>query len=357
MAGPRINVTIGANVTPFTRGINTAMMGLKRFIAVGALVQLGRSAIQLGSSLSDMAARTQVSVKWLQEVGFAAQQTGSSLDELTNALFELRRSQAQALGGSKTESGAFAALGISGEDLRRNDATQIFDRIADAVHRSRGGIQEVNAAITVLGRTGRSLVTGMVEGFDGIRERARNLGLVLDQETIDSLDRMGDTIDLLNLKTKIWAAQLLDLLRNLKYSIPLLITFSRLGTSQGLGGFILGGGGIGGMFRGSVEALKAGAAAAGGALKAYEQERGPQGAASTTNPGSHLPTASPLDAARSSSVPTADALQRIGLYAGGGPSAQTTRQQQVNLLRRTVAELQQLRREVQRNTSETKIDW
>lgn len=195
----RLNVVIGADTAPMTAGLNKAMAGLRSFLTLGAFVGAAKAAIAYGSAINDMAAKTQVGVKWLQATAYAAKLAGSSMEELGNSLVELRRAQAQALGGSAADQASFAALKISLQELKALGPEQLFDRVAEAVQRSNGGIVETNAALQVLGRGGKGLLAGMVQGFSEARMEAERLGLVLSGETIAAMDQLGDRLDTLKL--------------------------------------------------------------------------------------------------------------------------------------------------------------
>lgn len=213
MADPRVDVTIGANVAQFAGAMQAVTGQLRGFLSLAAFTALAKSAIDLGGALTDMSNKTQVSVKWLQEVGYAASQTGSSIEDLANAIVELRRSQAQALRGSQSDTNAFAVLGVSIGELRTLNAEEIFDRIAESVRRSGGAIQEVNAAISVLGRGGKNILPAMVSGMAELRAEARDLGLVLDESAVAAMDNLGDTIDRVLLKLKVFTAQLVQMVQ------------------------------------------------------------------------------------------------------------------------------------------------
>ncbi len=208
MRDPRVDVTIGANTTPFAAGLSKALISLRGFISGAAILALAKSSIDLGGSLQDMSNKAQVSTKWLQEVGYAAKMAGADMEDVTNAVFELRRAQAQALSGSGSDLRAFRDLGISVGELRSMGAEAIFDRIAERVRKTSGGLKEVNAAMAIMGRGGKSLVASMVDGMSEARAEAQRLGLVLSDETIQAMDKMGDTIDTIGLKLKALTAEL-----------------------------------------------------------------------------------------------------------------------------------------------------
>ena len=204
-----LKAIIEADTTRLTSGLDKAMKELRSFLTLGALAAAARQAIAYGSAINDIATKSGVGVKWLQATAYAAKLAGSSLEELSNALIELRRAQAQALGGSASDVSAFAQLGISMDSLRSSSPEALFDRVADAVKRTNGGLQETNAALQVLGRGGKGLLAGMVDGFSESRQAAYDLGLVLEESTIKAMDELGDRLDTLKLGFTAFTAEVL----------------------------------------------------------------------------------------------------------------------------------------------------
>lgn len=353
MPGPRLDIVIGSNVKGFTSGIDTVMGKLRGLVSLGLFAKLAKDAIAFGSALNDVAGRTGVSLRWLQEMSFAAQQTGASMEELANAIFEVRRAQAQALGGSKGDAGAFATLGISVEDLKKLNAEQIFDRISDSVHKTGGGVKEVNAAMQVLGRGGRSLITGMVDGFDELRQTARDYGLVLEDEVIEAMDQLGDNFDILTLAIRVSTAELLKNITSLSNWVSFAKMAKTIAVASmpgaaflayakgGVPGLVAHYAGLGAEMNGIVDEFQAGQDQERDASRA-RRERKQRSGEITDGPGG----------ARGSGPVKADSLMRQGGYVGGVPGFAMLSVQQAQL-----RELRALRAAVDRNTTETKLNW
>jgi hypothetical protein len=326
MADPKVNVTIGANTKPFAAGIGSAMASLRQFLAVGAMAAMARQAIQFGSTVSDMGARLQVSLGWLQEVGYAASQAGSSMEDLANAVMELRRAQAQALGGSSSRMDAFSALGISVESLRSSNAEALFDQVADAVGRTNGGLQETNAALEVLGRGGKRLITGMVEGFSESRQRAQELGLVLSDDVIQAMDELGDRLDTIKLG---FTAVTAVILRNITSLERWALTLKAILQLHRLFSISSGAGPLG---------RAAALLDLNNLIEEYKRlgEDGEGGSKGGIGDGmadpSDISRASGSSSRNSPSAMTADALKRIGGYIGGGGSGGQMLRVQTNSL-------------------------
>ena len=340
MSDPRVQVTIDADTKRFTAGIQSAMGALRGFLSAGALAGAAKAAIDLGSKITDLAAKSQVSTKWLQEVGYAAQMAGSSIEDVSQAVLELGRSQVQALGGATGERGAFAALGISIEELRGLNPEALFDRVAAAVHDASGSAESMNAAIAVMGRSGIQLVGGMADGLGEMRQQAHELGLVLDEEALAALDQLGDNLDTLKLKFIEWTAEILKNATSLANwtNLAKLAAHAMMGMNPVAWISAFSSGGFRGVqdmwsnyvrgFSDIVDSYSAGAAAE--EARAVANQRTPRGA-----PGD-IP-----ERRRSggrAQAPTTDSLARIGGYIGGSGIAGADR-----LLNVQTSALQQLR--------------
>lgn len=239
----KLNVVIGADTTPMTAGLSRAAASLRGFLTLGLLAGAAREAIAYGSAINDIGMKSQVGVKWLQATAYAAKMAGSSMEDLGAALVDLRRAQAQALGGSEGDLGAFQALGVTLEELRTLSTEGLFDRVADAVTRSKGGIVEMNAALQVMGRGGKGLVGAMVEGFSEARAEAERLGFVLEESTIRAMDELGDRLDMLKTGLTALSAVLLKNMTSWANWVGLFKTLVNLNETprQMLGAFIGGG--------------------------------------------------------------------------------------------------------------------
>jgi hypothetical protein len=209
MATPRVQVQIEADTKKFDAGFAKAAAMVRSVLTVGAIVGAARAAIELGSRISDLSNKAQVSAKWLQQIGYAAQMAGSSMDDVANAVLDMSRAQAEALAGSEGTVAAFKALGVTVADLRVMRGEQLFDRIAVSIEKGAGDSARMNAALQVLGRGGRQLIGGLAEGFSEARAEAERLGVVMSDEAVGAMDERGDRVDTLTLQVRVLSAEFL----------------------------------------------------------------------------------------------------------------------------------------------------
>ncbi len=161
---------------------------------VGAIVSLSRKVLQLGSDLSDLSAKTGIGVEALQEFQFAGSKVGVSLDDITTGINQMQNRIAE---GDKSAVGALKRLNISFSDFKKLKPEDQFAAVAEAVGGIEDPAEKVRTAMDLMGKSGAAVLPLLTTGFDEAREAARRLGIVLDEQTIKSLDDMGETVEAL----------------------------------------------------------------------------------------------------------------------------------------------------------------
>jgi hypothetical protein len=117
------------------------------------------------------------------------------MDDVSNAVLTMRQSMAQAAQGSATDLKAFKDLGITLRDIQSLSPAAMFEKIAGAIQRSGGSARTMNAALAVLGRSGRQLMPAMMDDFKGSMRSADQNGLVGSGEDVMKADFLGDVMD------------------------------------------------------------------------------------------------------------------------------------------------------------------
>ena len=132
--------------------------------SVNDVEDLAKATIKL-QAITGQDAKTASS--WLQ----VAKQRGISTRQLSMAFITLEKNQVKAAAGSKTQAGAFRALGISQEQLRRSNPQQLIERVADGMKRLGPGAQRAAAAQQLLGRGGQLLIATLSGGSQKLRDQ------------------------------------------------------------------------------------------------------------------------------------------------------------------------------------------
>lgn len=192
----RANLSVGKLGGVFG-GVKGAIAGA---FTVGAISSFSNKVIQTASALRDLSDRLGVNVEWLQETGFAAKQAGANIEDVTKFLDQLAINREQALrggAGGETKQAAFSAVGVSEDLLKKGNLQQIFDQVAQAYQT--GNQQKLLPALREIGgKSGGALVAAFVQGLDENRQLARDAGVVMSANVIDSLKALSDEMTTLN---------------------------------------------------------------------------------------------------------------------------------------------------------------
>jgi hypothetical protein len=209
----RAYVEVGADDAPLQARIKAAEARIKAFGASvsavgGKLLSLGKAAgLQIlggaglaklfadaGSELNDMSARTGLSVEALSQLGYAAKQTGTDLGTVESAVRKMQKSLVGAANGSFEAQAALALLGLSAEKLLKLSPDDQFQAIAKAMAAIPDPTMKAALAMQLFGNGGTAILP-LIDDFDALTGKARDLGLVMSAEDAAAADALGDAID------------------------------------------------------------------------------------------------------------------------------------------------------------------
>lgn len=339
MSEPKVQVVLEADVKQFAAGMQSAMTSLERLVKAGLVVKMVKDAVDFGKAIDQMVAKSGTTTEWIQKFGYAATQTGGSVEKLSAALFSLRRSMSDAVGGSAADLRAFESLGLSMQDLRDGNTAEIFERIAKAVRESGAGVDKVNAAAKVLGEGSAEVIAGMAKGYEELTREAERLGVVVDNQTIQSINRLDKGLGMLGAKIKSVTAEFVGHIASLeKWSLTAQMASLIVMAPKRLimSGF-LGGGGLSGLMNAGGELYRI-FAEANKLVDQYKVVADGDGSA-PGSAGDGTVSGLPSGSARRGRREETDALKRIGGYiSGAGPTANL-----VNIQNQALQELRQIR--------------
>lgn len=226
MAGSRslgtLTLDLVARIGGFTQGMNAAerktdstarniqrklsgigkvlgtTFGLSIAGAITGIVAGVNSAIDRMDSLRDASIRLGVGVETLSAYSFAAEQLGTDIDSLGKGFKILAKNVADA-GEGKGKAPIFEALGISLKDAEGNlrSLEDLIPDIANAFKQLEDGTQKAALAQELFGKSGLDLIEFLDQGADGLKgftDKARELGLVIDQDAADKADEFNDLL-------------------------------------------------------------------------------------------------------------------------------------------------------------------
>jgi hypothetical protein len=176
-----------------------AVVAFAAAVGVDAITGAISRALEYASSLGEVAQQLGVSTDALQEYRFAATQAGLAQEEIDQALSQLTRRIGEAASGTKAQAEAFEALGISVRDAEGNilQAGDAIPQIADALKRVESPAARAALLLDLFGRSGQKLeplLAGGAAGVNNLRDAARELGIVLSSQQIQSADDAADKL-------------------------------------------------------------------------------------------------------------------------------------------------------------------
>jgi hypothetical protein len=153
------------------------------------------------SAAQDAATKVGGTARDIQRYGYAAKMSGSSQEELNACLGIFSKNLANAVQGkNKTLVNVFKQLGISMTDAngKMRTTTELLPDIANAMRSQATESQKAYIATQLFGRGGQSLIQmleGGAEGLNNLTAEAERMGIVVDQDGVDSAKAFGDNLD------------------------------------------------------------------------------------------------------------------------------------------------------------------
>lgn len=174
----------GKKMQPISRAATAALT------AVGGLAY---KSITAADDLNTLSKQTGISTDELQKMQYAADLVDVSVDDITGALKKLKPKITE-------DNAALAALGVAttNADGSLRSATDVFYDSLNALSQIANETERDQVAMELFGRGADSLAGIIDDGGKALKDygkEAEDLGLILDGDTLDSLNKMNDTID------------------------------------------------------------------------------------------------------------------------------------------------------------------
>ena len=182
------------------RVIERSVTGFITALTLGSLIAAGKAALEYAGHLGELADTLGLTTKDLQTFSYAAGQVGISQDELQVGIQKLTISMGQAELGSKKQTTAFRALGISIDQLKDKDTGDVFRLIAERLEKVSDRSQRAAIEVALFGKAGAkldNLLSGAQGRLSELSDAAERLGIVLSDEQIRKADETADKIEAL----------------------------------------------------------------------------------------------------------------------------------------------------------------
>ena len=167
---------------------------------VGALGGVAVSASKSADEINTLSKQTGMSTDTLQKFAYASDIIDVDLNTLTKSYAKLTKQMNAARDGTGAAAEAFATLGVSVTDAngQLRDNEEVFAEVIAALGNIENETERDALAMTIFGKSAQELNPLILGGADALAEmgdEAEALGLVLSQDTLDSLNAFNDVID------------------------------------------------------------------------------------------------------------------------------------------------------------------
>jgi len=181
------------------RALGGALAGVA---AVGGLATLIDRSISAADAVGKTADKIGVGVEALQELRYAAQLAGVEQRTMDMALQRFTRRVAEAAKGTGEAKQALSDMGIALKDqhgnIRRSE--DLLNDVAEAFKRTTDPAERLRLAFKLFDSEGVAMVNMLVGGAEALeatRRRARDLGIVLDEDLVRNAEKARDELDTL----------------------------------------------------------------------------------------------------------------------------------------------------------------
>ncbi|MBN3789709.1 phage tail tape measure protein [Burkholderia sp. Ac-20353] len=187
-----------------------SMIMNKSVLSIGAVVGVVAMAASItykaaeamgkyGDEIDKISKRTGASTDAVQQWMFSAKASGVDAKEAAKSLGDLGEAQNKAIHGNKNAAAAFAAIGISLNDLKKNSPSDLMPRIADAFQQSADGAGKAAVANEIFGASGEDLIPVLNRGAAGLAAlgiEARNAGAIIGNQAIAQMKAFEEQMNL-----------------------------------------------------------------------------------------------------------------------------------------------------------------
>ena len=182
--------------------LSGVLAGVAGAAAVGGLAALVKRSIDAADSIAKTADKLGIGTAALQELRFAANLAGVEQTTLDMALQRFTRRAAEAAKGTGEAKDALKQMGIALKDqhgnMRRSE--DLLIDVAEAFKNTKDPAERLRLAFKLFDSEGVVMVNMLVAGGDALeatRQRARDLGIVLDEELLRSAEKAKDQLTVL----------------------------------------------------------------------------------------------------------------------------------------------------------------
>lgn len=218
-----IAISVGADIGPLVRDLTKGSAAVSKFgrdaqASGGGMLLASKAGLALSASvlaasagmgilfkrtidtagvLHDLSSQTGISVANLQAMTQVAGEAGVAQEGLAGAIKKMQVSLGGLQAGTKAQTEAFGALGLSYSDFAGLSPDEQFARLAASIASIEDPMLKTNAAIDVFGKAGADLIP-MMQGYGAAVAAAaahqEALGIAMSDADAAQLDDLGDSM-------------------------------------------------------------------------------------------------------------------------------------------------------------------
>jgi hypothetical protein len=182
------------------------------FAAVRGTIQGFTDALDLGGRLSDLSASTGETAGKLLVLERAFDNSGIGAEKVGSTIAKMQKNIEDARDGSGTAANAFAAMGVSVDELEGKLPTEQFKILSSGINSIDDPTQRAAAAMGVFGKSGAELLP-LLTNLDGelgeARDTVGSMAEIMDRRNA-TFDAVGDRFKTIGEKVRDFAAGILD---------------------------------------------------------------------------------------------------------------------------------------------------
>lgn len=189
------------DMVPALSGTSAAIAGMTAVtVAAGAAIAgTAMHAMNYTGQIDDLAQVTNLTTETIQSLRLAATLSGQSFEDASQSAVIFQKRIEEAKKGNADLMATFKALGV---DLN-GPVDQAFRQTLERLGQVADGSTKTATTLELFGKSGAKLLPVMDQvggSFDNLVTRARDLGIVLDQEAINKSNELADRLDILKLR-------------------------------------------------------------------------------------------------------------------------------------------------------------
>lgn len=168
----------------FITGLGSAFAGF-------SLAAISQQVLGFADDVQDASEKLDLSAESLQRFESAFGKAGASSEKFQRGFGIFLEKLDEAREGSSQAAKDFERVGILLADIKSQSPETLFYKFADSIKNSADNAEMLNKSVTILGKSGRDLKTGLSQGGEGLREAMAKAVVATDEE----IARLGELND------------------------------------------------------------------------------------------------------------------------------------------------------------------